>query len=108
MGYGTSALPGDADQQRELFLSRFPQLHGQRLLLFLSRIHPKKGVDLLIEVFAAMAPTDPRLQLVIAGPDQLGWQDELQQRAVKLGISDLASWWPKLWLVVCRWRLLSR
>ncbi|WP_231597835.1 glycosyltransferase [Synechococcus sp. CBW1002] len=92
VGYGTSAPPGDAEQQRELFLSRFPQLRGQRLLLFLSRIHPKKGVDLLIEAFAAMASTDPRLQLVIAGPDQLGWQDELQQRVVKLGISDSVTW----------------
>jgi len=92
VGYGTSAPPGDAEQQRELFLSRFPQLRGQRLLLFLSRIHPKKGVDLLLEAFAAVACTDPSLQLVIAGPDQLGWQAHLQQRAIALGIADRITW----------------
>jgi glycosyltransferase involved in cell wall biosynthesis len=92
VGYGTSAPPGDAEQQFELFLSRFPQLRGQRILLFLSRIHPKKGVDLLIEAFASVAPTDPRLQLVIAGPDQVGWQAQLQQRAAELGISDRITW----------------
>jgi len=92
VGYGTSAPPGDAEQQRELFLSRFPQLRGQRLLLFLSRIHPKKGVDLLLEAFAAVAPSDPRLQLVIAGPDQVGWQAQLQQRAAALGIADRITW----------------
>jgi glycosyltransferase involved in cell wall biosynthesis len=92
VGYGTSAPPGDAEQQRELFLSRFPQLRGQRLLLFLSRIHPKKGVDLLLEAFAAVASSDPRLQLVIAGPDQLGWQAQLQQRAAALGIADRLTW----------------
>jgi glycosyltransferase involved in cell wall biosynthesis len=92
VGYGTSAPPGDAEQQRELFLSRFPQLCGQRILLFLSRIHPKKGVDLLIEAFAAVAATDPRLQLVIAGPDQVGWQPQLQQRAADLGIADRITW----------------
>jgi len=92
VGYGTSAPPGNAEQQRELFLSIFPQLRSQRILLFLSRIHPKKGVDLLIEAFAAVAPRDPRLQLVIAGPDQVGWQAQLQQRAAALGLADRITW----------------
>jgi glycosyltransferase involved in cell wall biosynthesis len=92
VGYGTSAPPGDAEQQRELFLSRFPQLRGQRFLLFLSRIHPKKGVDMLLEAFAAVASSDPRLQLVIAGPDQVDWQDQLQQQAAALGLADRITW----------------
>jgi glycosyltransferase involved in cell wall biosynthesis len=92
VGYGTSAPPGDAVPQRELFLARFPQLQGQRVLLFLSRIHPKKGVDLLIEAFAAVAHLDPLLQLVIAGPDQVGLQATLQNRAVELGIPDRITW----------------
>ena len=92
VGYGTSAPSGDAEQQRELFLSHFPQLRDQRVLLFLSRIHPKKGVDLLIEAFAAVAATDPRLHLVIAGPDQVGWQAHLQQRATESGIGDRITW----------------
>jgi glycosyltransferase involved in cell wall biosynthesis len=92
VGYGTSAPPADAERQRHAFLQRFPHLHGQRILLFLSRIHPKKGVDLLIEAFAAVASSDPRLQLVIAGPDQVGWQDSLQQRAAELGIAERITW----------------
>jgi glycosyltransferase involved in cell wall biosynthesis len=92
VGYGTSAPPADAEQQRQAFLARFPHLRGQRILLFLSRIHPKKGVDLLIEAFAAVASSDPRLQLVIAGPDQVGWQAALQQRAAELGIGERITW----------------
>ena len=92
VGYGTSAPPDDAESQRAAFLERFPQLRGQRLLLFLSRIHPKKGVDLLIEAFAAVAHADPRLRLVIAGPDQVGSQAGLQQRAAALGIPDRLTW----------------
>jgi glycosyltransferase involved in cell wall biosynthesis len=92
VGYGTSAPPPDAERQRQAFLQRFPHLRGQRILLFLSRIHPKKGVDLLLEAFAAVASTDPRLQLVIAGPDQVGWQAQLQQRAAALGIADRVTW----------------
>jgi glycosyltransferase involved in cell wall biosynthesis len=92
VAYGTSAPPGDADQQRQAFLQRFPHLRGQRILLFLSRIHPKKGVDLLIEAFSAISGNDPRLQLVIAGPDQVGCQAQLQQRAAELGIADRITW----------------
>ena len=92
VGYGTSAPPGDAELQREVFLQRFPHLRGKRLLLFLSRIHPKKGVDLLIDAFAAVASSDPRLQLVIAGPDQVGWQAALQRRAAELGIAERITW----------------
>ena len=56
-------------------------------MLFLSRIHVKKRVDLLIEAFAAVANSDSLLQLVIAGPDQVGWQESLQQRAADLTIA---------------------
>nr|WP_254896069.1 glycosyltransferase [Synechococcus sp. HK05] len=92
VGYGTSAPPADAERQRAAFLERFPHLRGQRILLFLSRIHPKKGVDLLIEAFAAVASRDHALQLVIAGPDQVGLQAGLQQRAAALGIADRITW----------------
>ena len=92
VGYGTSALPVDAERQRHAFFKRFPQLRGQRILLFLSRIHPKKGVDMLIEAFAAVSQAEPRLQLVIAGPDQVGWQDALQERATELGIAERITW----------------
>jgi glycosyltransferase involved in cell wall biosynthesis len=92
VGYGTSAPPADAERQRQAFLQRFPQLQSKRILLFLSRIHPKKGVDLLIEAFATVAANDSRLQLVIAGPDQVGWQAALQQRAADLGIGNRITW----------------
>ena len=92
VGYGTSAPPVDAERQRAAFLERFPHLRGQRILVFLSRIHPKKGVDLLIEAFASVASSDPTLQLVIAGPDQVDLRAGLHQRAEALGIADRITW----------------
>ena len=89
---GTSAPPADADAQREAFFARFPMLCGKRIALFLSRIHVKKGADLLIEAFARVAGRDPDLHLVMAGPDQQGLQAELQNQARQLGIAARVTW----------------
>ena len=90
--YGTSVPPGASLVQREAFFTQFPALRGKRLLLFLSRLHEKKGCDLLLEAFARVAQRDTSLHLVMAGPDQTGWQATLQQQAARLGIADRVSW----------------
>lgn len=92
VNFGTAGHTGNAEKQRRLFLSSFPHLRDKRFLLFLSRIHPKKGIDLLIEAFAQTGNSQPELQLVIAGPDQVGWQAELQRLADKHGIADKITW----------------
>jgi glycosyltransferase involved in cell wall biosynthesis len=86
--YGTSAPPADADRLRQAFFSQHPQLRGKRLLLFLGRIHPKKGCDLLIEAFARAAVADQPLHLVLAGPDQTGWVSSLRSLAATAGVAD--------------------
>lgn len=90
--YGTSPPPDDPVRQRDAFYERFPHLRGKRVFLFLSRIHPKKGLDLLIEAFAMVASSDPNLHLVIAGPDQLGFKAALQIRSINLGIAERLTW----------------
>ena len=92
VGYGTSAPPSDVNGQKELFLNRFPSLRNKRILLFLSRIHPKKGIDLLIEAFAKIAKKDLSLCLVIAGPDQIGIQSKLQSQVISAGVDDQVVW----------------
>jgi len=92
VNFGTAGHIGNAEEQRRLFLDTYPHLQGKRFLLFLSRVHPKKGVDLLIKAFAQTSNSQPDLQLVIAGPDQVGLLPELHQLAEKLGISDKITW----------------
>lgn len=90
--YGTSSPPEEGRLLAENFLSTYPELQGKRIILFLSRIHEKKGCDLLIEAFAQVANQDNNLHLVVAGPDQTGWTKELKARAEELGIIKKISW----------------
>lgn len=89
---GIHRPPADAEAQRAAFQARFPELRGKRLLLFLSRIHPKKGCDLLVDAFARCAAIDANVQLVMAGPDQTGWSARLGEVAAKAGIADRITW----------------
>jgi glycosyltransferase involved in cell wall biosynthesis len=92
VSYGTSAPPQNAAELAEGFFAKHPGLRGRRLLLFLGRIHEKKGCDLLVRAFAEVARTDPSLQLVMAGPDQTGLVDRLKQIAEELGVPERISW----------------
>lgn len=90
--YGTSSPANHGDALAQRFLAAHPTLQGKRIALFLSRIHEKKGCDLLLDAFAQVASQDERLHLVMAGPDQTGWTAALKAQAEALGISDRITW----------------
>lgn len=90
--YGTLPPPSDSDKLATLFLKKYPELTNKKIILFLSRIHEKKGCDILIEAFAKISSAGNNYHLVIAGPDQTGWVKELKALADKLGVSDKISW----------------
>ena len=60
-----------------------------RRILFLSRIHPKKGLPLLLRAWAKQAPAYPDWELIIAGPDEVGHTAEMQRLAARLGVQRL-------------------
>ena len=91
--FGTADPENNPEAQKNAFVSAFPQLRDRRFLLFLSRIHPKKGCDLMIQAFADLLPDLPNdFDLVIAGPDQVGWIPELKAMTEKLGIRGRIHW----------------
>lgn len=90
--YGTFGPDGAMEDAAEDFLAKWPHLRGKRLALTLGRIHPKKAIDILIQAFAGTLAKDSAWHLVIAGPDETGWQKELEKLADELGLSDRITW----------------
>jgi glycosyltransferase involved in cell wall biosynthesis len=87
ISYGVPDPQFDCAEARIAFFQTVPVLGNKRYLLYLSRIHPKKGCDLLVQAFAhEMKESD--LDLVIAGPDETGIIPQLQAIAQKVGIAD--------------------
>ncbi|RRA49642.1 glycosyltransferase [Acidipila sp. EB88] len=89
---GTSRPEGEPGAQREAFLTASPALRGRRFLLFLSRIHEKKGCDLLVKAFCSIAAQHPGLDLVVAGPDPDGLRPGLEAVAKERGFADRIHW----------------
>ena len=62
---------------------------GRKLLLYLGRLHPKKGINLLIQAWAQMQQEASFADwtLVIAGWDQAGHEAALKRQASKAGLA---------------------
>ncbi len=84
--------PSPTDKQARAFAAACPAATGKRVLLFLARIDPKKGCDLLLRAFAGQARGRDELHLVMAGPDLAHRQGDYMTLARELGIADQISW----------------
>jgi glycosyltransferase involved in cell wall biosynthesis len=85
IGLGTEEPPnGSRKALAELCLTRFPQLAGRRVVLFLSRLHPKKGLDLLLPAFADVLQSIPDSLLLLVGPGDASYVDSLRDMATQM------------------------
>ena len=93
-----------------LFLNGFPDLRDKRIILFLARLHPKKGLDLLLSAWNNLHDRWPDARLVIAGPDFEGTRAKLesfvaahglQQSVVFTGMLNEAMKWSALSAAEC-------
>jgi glycosyltransferase involved in cell wall biosynthesis len=107
MALGSEPPPTDTARLLAAFEERLPEIFVEAgrprlFLLFLGRIHPKKGCDLLVQAFAAVAHGDPGLHLVMAGPDHNDWSKELSALAEAAGVADRVHW-PGIVLGDAKW-----
>jgi len=91
-GYGTEGPVGDPQRSVAAFFEAFPHLRGKRPILFLGRLHEKKGCDLAIQAFAAIAARDPSLELVMGGPADEALQSALARLGEQLGVAARITW----------------
>lgn len=62
---------------------------GNRVALFLGRLAPVKGIDMLLSAWAEEKPT--RWTLIIAGPDENGYKSKLEEIAKRLNIFSIIN-----------------
>lgn len=73
---------------REELERRYPELEGKIVVLFLGRIHPVKGLDILARAFGRIARDRGDVRLVIVGPDDDGYQIQVEQMLKTYGVRD--------------------
>ena len=79
-----------------IHLQEYDRSHDESLLpekkrkriLFLARIHPKKGLKILLEIWPRLLEMNQDWELIIAGPDEDGHREELKELASSLDVND--------------------
>ena len=76
---------------REVLEARFPALRNRRWLLFMGRLHAKKGLDLLLDAWSRLHAELHDWHLVIAGPDLDDYCARLTQTIRGTGLADAVT-----------------
>jgi len=88
---GTSVPPTEPGGACDAFYSQFPHLKDKRIILYLGRLHPMKGCDLLIRAFSSVCYQDFNLHLVVAGPGEDAFRKFVRKLAKDCAVEDRIS-----------------
>lgn len=84
---GVDLEKSDPQRDKQELWQEHPDLCGRQLLLFLSRVHPKKGLPDLFRAWAKQGAGDKNWSLIVVGPNESGHETELRQLAAELEIT---------------------
>ena len=73
---------------KQIFDKYFPMLSKYRILLFMSRIHPKKGLVILAHAWGKLALQFPDWHLLVVGPDYSNHRSEVEAILKSYNIKD--------------------
>lgn len=90
LGIDTSLFQSGETAAR--FYNRFPIAEGRQIILFLSRLDPKKGLDILLRAFREVHAAHPASLLVMAGDGKREFVAGLKELAAELGIDEHVVW----------------
>jgi len=98
VGYGiqdpfiSKARSSDRTEARLHLSLALPELEHRPFLLFLARVHEKKGIDLLLQAIASNSRDYREHAFVIAGPGKHDYVSDLKALAVRLGLEKQLIW----------------
>jgi glycosyltransferase involved in cell wall biosynthesis len=96
VSYGTPGVPDTTRDYAEIFLQARPELRPFRRFVFLGRVTPKKGPDIVLRALARLQQEgswDARtMRLVMAGPADGHYAAKLQKLARSLGVEESVVW----------------
>jgi glycosyltransferase involved in cell wall biosynthesis len=96
LGYGIAPPPADLDNPRAVFEQKFPGAPAPKPVLFLGRIHEKKGCDLLLRALGAIVASPENraapLHLVMAGPADDPYGRHMRELTRQLGLNARVTW----------------
>lgn len=88
---GVDPAPLENLPDRSVLEEEFPELKDKFVLLFYSRIHVKKGLDLLAQAFARIQADHPQVHLLLAGNDD-GALGPFLNRIQDDGLTSRVTW----------------
>jgi len=70
------------------FREKHPRIDGRKIVLFMSRLHPVKGLELVIEAVKSLSGDRDDFVLVIAGEGSKTYEEKLRHMVQTLGLPD--------------------
>jgi glycosyltransferase involved in cell wall biosynthesis len=85
---GGDVAGGNADELKSQFLERFPKARNRRQLLFIGRLHFKKGLDRILLALPAVIKAIPDILLTVVGDGEPKYEAALKNAIRAYGLEN--------------------